>query len=40
LTDIAPWLVLTAYAGLIWTLAPKRVNAAQFFGGGLAALVR
>ena len=34
LTDIAPWLVLIGYAGLIWTLAPKRVNAAQFFGGG------
>jgi solute:Na+ symporter, SSS family len=34
LSSIAPWLVLVGYAGLIWMLAPRRVSAAQFFGGG------
>ncbi|MDP6884990.1 MAG: hypothetical protein QF830_12705, partial [Rhodospirillales bacterium] len=34
LSNIAPWLVLIGYAGLIWTLAPRRVSAAQFFSGG------
>jgi SSS family solute:Na+ symporter len=34
LSNIAPWLVLIGYAGLIWTLAPRSVDAAQFFSGG------
>ncbi|MDP7241616.1 MAG: hypothetical protein QF639_02515 [Rhodospirillales bacterium] len=29
LSSIAPWLVLIGYAGLIWTLAPRRVSAAH-----------
>lgn len=29
-----PWLVLAAYAALIWTITPRASNAAQFFGGG------
>ncbi|MGB7756118.1 MAG: Na+/proline symporter [Salinisphaera sp.] len=32
----APWLVLAAYAVLIWIMTPRATSAAQFFGGGSA----
>lgn len=31
---LAPWLVLAAYAALIWMMTPRATSAAQFFGGG------
>lgn len=36
MTGILPWLVLAGYAILIWAIMPKRVSAAQFFGGAAA----
>lgn len=33
LTTALPWLVLAAYAVLVWVIMPRRVNAAQFFDG-------
>lgn len=34
ITWFAPWLVLAAYALLIWVMTPRAISAAQFFGGG------
>lgn len=34
ITWFAPWLVLAAYALLIWIMTPRAISAAQFFGGG------